>query len=487
MDINQNNNMGQETITESTSGPHQLSDREAEELRNMVAAGNYTGGDGKGLPPEYLAKIPAKSHNFMTIDSNTKEVQKMKEDAEKEAIEMAGNLATNEILSEGAEEHIQYEDFDIQVLDSYIDQIDSLSLLECVSLRNRIKPELVRLDSCKKMLNAVEELRDNFDFVEPGKEVTMLDRKGAGKNINKEIMAANYLEQYGFKEDKEEFLTFYDTYQPKFTQLISTLDDRIAAEKENANSTAYITKDMIRVLDKKIDAIKQQDPKAHPNKDYYLTRLTTVRKAFANRTDMFYLYNKFNMFFNNKSSVRQMARALKKGTYSDIGGRMRALFTESNLHGFYNILERCNYSIEEMVIFTYFLNRICISEAKTNNDVWVKILVLNFNDIFTGIYDLDVSADEYLSSFENLFSKNVAFIQTLGRVKKDIDGRIIHEIGKIISGMTIKTKEEDAEPTEDMNTEPANEIETVEAEEVKRDLIHHTDAPAIDVEFTEVK
>ena len=213
-------------------------------------------GGNSSLSTEYLEKIPAKQHNMITMQSAGDKLKEMKEEMNEEIKNNSGDVATSDILSDAANDHILYKDYDMEVLDQYMTKIESMSLLECISLKNSVAKELNRLESCHTMLKAVDDLRENFDFVAPGKEITTMDRKNAGTDVDKQIMSANYLDQYGFTENADEFTKLYDAYQPKLKELTEKLAAHISECGKDAASTTYMTNDFLHIIDTRLNNMK---------------------------------------------------------------------------------------------------------------------------------------------------------------------------------------------------------------------------------------
>ncbi len=420
-DLTEATNASAQIIDESAAfeGQRQLTEEEAAPLRQMIANGQVN----NGLSPEYMEKIPPKYHNQITLDCANKKVAQIKAEAQNDITLIAGTPAVSEIIKGTVDDTVVYGEYDTSSIDNYIEKLDSLSLLECVSLKKSITGELSKLESCKTMLDAVDEMRQNFDFNAPGKQVTAMDAKNAGKDINKDIMAANYLDEYGYDKDADEFKQFYATYQPKFTNLIEKIDVKIKSLKELADSTEYLTNDMVTVVDKKLRLLDQNGT----NYEYKKVRLERVRDAFANRTNLDYLFNKFKNFAMNKGSVRTMVRAINNGSFSNITDNLRKDFTEDNLNSVIYLMSTVlGFTDKEIICFIYFLNKVCGSEAKTNFNVWVKVFVLNLTDIASGFYDLKVmDRMDYLNEFKLSFATNlcdIAMTKTLALTSSMMQG-----------------------------------------------------------------
>ena len=106
-----------------------LSPQDQKRLSVLAKQAKENGGNG-GLSTEYLEKIPAKQHNMITMQTAGDKLKEMKEEMNEEIKNNSGDVATSDILSDAANDHILYKDYDMEVLDQYMTKIESMSLLE---------------------------------------------------------------------------------------------------------------------------------------------------------------------------------------------------------------------------------------------------------------------------------------------------------------------------------------------------------------------
>ena len=457
---------------------NQIDSKSQAQLSALARQAKANGGNS-GLSAEYLEKIPAKQHNMITMQSAGDKLKEMKDKMNEEIKNNSGDTATSDILSDAANDHILYKDYDIAVLDQYMTNIDSMTLLESISLKNSVTKELNRLESCKTMLNAVGDLRQNFDFVAPGKEVTMMDRKNAGTDVDKKILAANYLDEYGFTENADEFDKLYETYQPKLKELTDKLTDHINACNKDAASTTYMTNDFLHIINKRLNNLKEDEI----NYNYTKTHLETLKTAFSNRTDCTFLKNKLKLFTSNKTHLKNLAKALT-GTFSGIAAKLNKNFSMSTLKEFSNAMEDCfDHDQIKILSLLYFLNYVCASEAKSDNDVWVKVFLLNASDIRKGIWDLDVHWDTYLANMTDALDPYLDEIKEyITKRKVKINFQILNQYEKILNYVPEEKKEEESETVEEPEVKEES-VETVEAEEVGVTPI--ANGKIVDAEITE--
>ena len=450
-----------DVIDHSRDNSPQMDSKSQAQLSALAQQAKANGGNS-GMSAEYLEKIPAKQHNMITMQSAGDKLKEMKDQMNEEIKVNSGDTATSDILSDTANDHILYKDYDLSTLDQYMTNINSMTMLESISLKNSVAKELNRLESCKTMLKAVDDLRQNFDFVAPGKEVTMMDRKNAGTDVDKKILAANYLEEYGFDENADEFNKLYDTYQPKLKELTDKLSEHITECGKDANSSTYMTNDFLHIINKRLNNLKEDEI----NYNYTKTHLETLKTAFSNRTDCTFLKNKLRLFTSNKTHLKNLAKALT-GTFSGIAAKLNKNFSMSTLKEFSNAMEDCfDHDQIKILSLLYFLNYVCASEAKSDNDVWVKVFLLNASDIRKGIWDLDVHWDTYLANMTDALDPYLDEIKEyITKRKVKINFQILNQYEKILNYVPEEKKEEESETVEEPEVKEES-VETVEAEEV---------------------
>lgn len=457
--------MSEANITDSRPHTAEISESEKSKLNAMAMQAKANGGNSANGTSyaDYLAKVPAKQDNMITMSIAGDKVKELKNKMNEEIEKTSGDSMTADILSTTADDNIVYKNYDMSDLDKYIEKIPTMTMLEAVSLKNSVTKELNRLESCHTMVKAVGELRDNFDVVTPGKEPTMLDRKNAGTNVDKKILTANYLDEYGYNESAEEFKELYDAYQPKLTSLVEAIDKHIEECSKQASSTKYMTDDFLHIINKKIDNMKPTDM----NYDYTMKKLQVLKTAFENRTDLTYLSDKLSLFIQNKTHLKNLAKAMN-GTFTNIGGKLRSNFTDASMNSFLNGMEAVfGQDIEAVIILTYFLNYVCSTEAKSNADAWVKVFVLNITDIRRGIWDMDIHFDKYLARVDSAFYPQIEEVKKYLYARKvKISNSIWSTYNKLISDIDPKPNKEDetAEKVVEEPTKTEDDAEHVDAE-----------------------
>ena len=243
-----------------------------------------------------------------------------------ESLKTSPDEATTDILTETANDNIIYKDYDMSSLDAYMEKIGTMSMLESISLKNSITRELNRLESCHTMVKAVDDLRENFDFVAPGKEPTLMDRKMAGTNVDKQILTANYLDEYGYNESAEDFNKLYEAYQPKLEEMITKINAHIDTFSEKAASTQYMTEDFLHIIDKKIRNMNETDI----NYEHKMKGLKVLKDAFEHRTNLDFLAKKLHLFAANKTHLKNLVKAFE-GTFSNFASKLNNSFATRTL------------------------------------------------------------------------------------------------------------------------------------------------------------
>lgn len=415
-------------------------------LEAMARNAKANGGNSSGMDAEYLSKIPARQHNQITMAVAGDKVKENTKKMNEEIMKTSTDEATTDILAETANDNIIYRNYDMSDLDAYIEKIGSMTMLEAISLKNSVSRELNRLESCHTMVKAVSELRDNFDFVEPGKEPTAMDRRNAGTDVDRSVLTTNYLDQYGYNENIDEFNQLYTDYQPKLQDLIDKLNAHIDECSPKAASTKYMTNDFLHIINKRINNLSETETNyAHLSKS-----LVNLKNAFENRTSVEWLENKMNTFVKNKNHLKDVSRALT-GTMSDVASKLNTKFADKTMHNFVffiNQLWEGNYN--KTLSFLYFLNYVCANEADSNLDAWVKVMLLNVSDMTNDIWDLDeIAENDYALRVRDAFSFALAQMDmTIKNKKVKVNPVLIQQYEKILNMEFDETPEETNEAAE---------------------------------------
>lgn len=397
-----------------------------------------------------------------------------------EILKTSSDEATNDILTETANDNIIYKNYDMSDIERYMENISSMTMLESISLKNSVLKEVNRLESCHTMIKAVDDLRENFDFVQPGKEPTLMDRKNAGTNADKAVLTANYLDTYGYSESADEFAKLYDEYKPKLDELVKKLDARIEECTPMAASTTYMTNDFLKIINKRINNLSEDTV----NYKLLSKSLNTLKDAFEHRTDLDYLGNKFDTYIKNKNHLKDIKRAIN-GTFSDVASKMNKNFATKTMSSLIKTLDKIYFGDRYKVLsLIQFLNYICANETDSNADAWVKVLVLNISDIDKNIWDIeDYCSNDYLEAVFNRFDYDLDQVKDYLMKGKAKISSTVHAQYEYLLNWVEETSEESVTSTEDANNEiePEGEIEHVEAEVVTTEDIPINPGPTTDV------
>ena len=208
--------------------------------------------------------------------------------------------------------------------------------------------------------------------------------------------------------------------------------------------------------------------------------METLKTAFSNRTDITFLKNKLQLFTSNKTHMKNLAKALN-GTFSGIAAKLNKNFSPITMREFVNCMEDCFENDHIKVIsLLYFLNYVCSSEAKSNNDAWVKVLMLNISDIRKGIWDLDIHWSTYLKNTCDTLDDYLSEIKDyLIKRKVKINPQILTQYEKVMNYVP-EEKKEDEKPS---SKETPESTEKVEAEEVG--VTPTATGEVVDAEITE--
>ena len=366
-----------------------VSEEEAARLRAMAM------NNGSEMSPEmqaamgmvnsdYDQKVPDKVHNYICYDEARKNNEKYREEATEFTNAIVQDNATREILDE-AEATTNLSKFDFGDIDEYLTKLEDLSFLEAVSFKKKIDAEIARWKSCKGMLKAISDLK--------------LD-----DSVNRELMKINAMEDYKFTESIDDFESHYEENLEKLNKISAKLVELINSHKHEMDSTRFLTKEMVHLMQVKLDKL---DPNGM-NYEYNKSKMETVIEAFKKRRDLKYLNYKMEIYLktgkaNIKRDFRDNASLINNGRRSKVINDLIRFFNEDIVYALY---ERLMYAFNDDVNATYimlgFIAKIMNTEKKTSKDAWAKVFVLNLSDIYNNIFDI-----EYLSDGEDSYMMKV--------------------------------------------------------------------------------
>ena len=273
-----------------------------------------------------------------------------------------------------------YKKYGLNELDEYINGIGDLSYLELIALRNQMHGNIERIESCKAAMDQLN---------------------SAAAKLNSAAAMANCLDHYGIDLTSDEFFEMYGLYMPKLRQIIDLCTMHIKGIGSRANSTKYMTANMVLVLEKRLYALDNTNPENASK----IKELATNIHIYNNRTDFEWIGKKLSNMIQNKKQLRMMAKTMSSGTISDMFGSLARHFAPVNLGGFVTYMQdRLEYEDGDILALLYCLNRILDVKVSGAEETWVKVFVLNISDIMGNIYDLKVTAAELEESLDDLLA-----------------------------------------------------------------------------------
>lgn len=267
---------------------------------------------------------------------------------------------------------------------AYLKELEDLPFIELINLKKQADTNIINLREAKSLIETFE-------------------RMDLGDGTNRNIMMTNMLLDRGIHSD---FREFKETYQEKYDMLrniIEKAEKIIESKGENINNTSFLTEEMLKSIDKRINKLK---PEAL-NYEYNKKRFLNVRKAFENRIDLTFLSTKADGFLSNKNNVKAYKKFAKNKEYKkSIMKDLHRVFNEDIITRFDNtISEYLTPDSPGYILFHIFLARTVDREKKTGNDAYVKAMVLNIGDLGFGNFDL-MDPDEYKHKlYDELLSK----------------------------------------------------------------------------------
>lgn len=268
--------------------------------------------------------------------------------------------------------------------EAYLKELETMPFIELINLKKKADTNIINLREAKSMIESLEKI----DF---------------GDGTNRNIMMTNVLLDRGINAD---FREFKETYQEKYDfllNIIKKVEGIVESHGDNINNTSFLTEEMLKSVDKRINKL---NPNAL-NYEYNKKRFLNVRKAFEDRTDLSFLSNKADGFLSNRNNVKSYKKFAKNDGYKkSIMKDLYKVFNQDIITRFDNTIS--NYLHKETpghTLFYVFLSRTVEREKKTGNDAFVKAMILNIVDSGAGNFDI-MDPDEY---------KNILYTELLSK------------------------------------------------------------------------
>ena len=335
-------------------------------------------------------KSNADAYNMQLFASASAEIETEK----KSVIEFVKNNAPEKAIDEIIEIFHHRNEFidNLRFVndEELVSYIKSLSYFELLDTRTFSSSELFRWNSTYKIIDCINKMQVTDD------------------NINKEVLKSNVLSDNKFTIDHTKFMNMYPDISKYYKLIIDTSTKAMDEMTENVDptSTKFVTREMIKLLEKKISALD-------PNELNYQRNTKLADKMismFNNRTDTSYLKAKIeNYFIANRKEIKKEFKDYMKGMSSnktpDCIKVLLNTFGESTLFSFWYATAyyfHCN--IDAMFLFFNYLAKI-LKTKKTNIDsTWVKLYVLNINDCMCNKFDIDYPSKQYAHTLKSFYS-----------------------------------------------------------------------------------
>jgi hypothetical protein len=264
--------------------------------------------------------------------------------------------------------------------EEYLDSLDNKSVIELVSIKRKAEINIKEYTEAKNIIDGISHLNLEDD-------------------VNRNLMKSNILTEKGFNDELKSFNENYPERIEFLNNIISKVDNIINNYGDDINQASFLTKEMLRSLDQKLERFNKEDL----NYDLTIRKFNTVRYAFSNRTEITYLTNKADSFIKNKKNVKSYRKFknsvnFRKTIYKDI----YKVFNEDIINRFITYLKEY-YKDDDigLTLFIVFISKIIENEKDKGYDAWIKVLILNISDIKNNAFDLIDNPDDYINDIEN--------------------------------------------------------------------------------------
>ena len=253
--------------------------------------------------------------------------------------------------------------------------------LPFIELYNRwcsAKSNIEELESCMSMLESIG-----------GADSDVYD---AGA---KAIAQSNVLNEKNYRMSVKRFYKEYPNAIHEANRIADLLH-RMTLEytPDLQRSTSFISRSMIESARLR-EATMGNKETLGDNKDYILKRLNAVIKAYENRTDFSFLLNKLRYPANVLKIYKNFCKIGVDKVLAYINQIFMPVFHDEHMLKFRKAFKKFSLPEEDNnvliafnLFFTYWLANIYEKEHKSGKSSHVKVFVMNYYDMESGIYDL---------------------------------------------------------------------------------------------------
>lgn len=304
-------------------------------------------------------------------------------------------------------EDIEDADEEIAALN---EEIENAKLYGLVKLARRVDNEIEEWVTSRQLLDELDKYEKDA--------------------YNAKLMKSNILDHITVKRSLEEFNR---CYEPRLNALKKAKERIVERYKEVGGEevgTKYLSEEVLMSIDEKMKKI----PEDSSNYDYYRRKMDVVTDAFSNRTDISRVVESARRYFVDhqlrsiKFSISAANRALEAKqmppTFVTLTKHFGIRPIESTIRALMKIFDDVDYVMLTMIFFAHNHTK----GVKNMTNAYLKSMILCFNDIENGIFDIG-DPEEYYEAVR------VGLIGLLKETKGKLGGVKIKDKHNIIGKM----------------------------------------------------
>lgn len=209
------------------------------------------------------------------------------------------------------------------------------------------------------------------------------------------IEVSNELDMRGIAEDAKEFMEQYDPLMNECNRIIDCADKVLAEfNKDEINKSSFLANSLCQSIDMKVANVLNS---GDCNALRIAKRMNIIKDAYSNRTNYSYIFNKLKYYQNVKTIYSDYKKLGGTKVLNYINKQFGEAFKDPKMKNFILGIQSMlpeDISDTYMALFiTYWLARVYEREYESGNFAYVKTLMMNVYDTFTGVYDLPGGTD----------------------------------------------------------------------------------------------
>lgn len=254
--------------------------------------------------------------------------------------------------------------------------IDSYNYVELGIMDMNLRKEISNLESTKTIMDSYDNLTELND-------------------LTKNIMSENVMDVKGIEKERETFLAEYEVYKKGYEELMEYITENYKKYEGDTKSTSFLTSQLVETINKRKTKL-ENDPDAIGNLE--IKYLEKSMEIYSDRTNLEYIERKLKNAAAikklKKSYLSESRKTIRKAIHS-----LRGVFNQEQILAFEESMIEIFGDRFIGDLFVIHMAHLYKTEARHNDHLRIRILIMNILDIKNDIFDIG-NAEEYKNTIK---------------------------------------------------------------------------------------